>query len=71
MEKIAIGRIVHYLTSHGERPAIITYVFNDTVVNLSVFTDGSSDADIEPVQRYTSVSYGDSLGRWHFYQDEH
>jgi hypothetical protein len=53
-QKPSIGRIVHYVMSAANdqarhpgdhRPAIITRVWNDTCVNLQVFTDSINDCD--------------------------
>lgn len=42
--KPTLGRIVHYRAANGTvRPAIIVQVWNDTCVDLQVFTDGQRD----------------------------
>lgn len=46
--KPAIGRIVHYVIPSGphkgaHRAAIITYVYADTIVNLTIFADQVTD----------------------------
>jgi hypothetical protein len=54
MDKVSIGRIVHYVLATGEhRPAIIVRVWpgeygNDEVkdgINVQVFLDGKNDSD--------------------------
>jgi hypothetical protein len=66
-QKPSVGRIVLYsrLDSNGrtEHPAIITNVFSDTTVNVTVFPD------VAPMsQSRTSVVYNDTPGnhtwRW-------
>lgn len=73
----SIGRIVHFVmdtgSHHGEhRAAIITNVFPENRVNLSVFVDGRNDlknADIdEPtILRRHTISQSDKHeeGTWH------
>lgn len=43
----SIGRVVHFVMPNGQhRPAIVVQVWNEDVVNLQVFTDGSNDAGV-------------------------
>jgi hypothetical protein len=53
MEKVSVGRIVHYVLANGEhRPAIIVRVWPGEFgtaevtdgINVQIFTDGSNDA---------------------------
>lgn len=56
MEKVSIGRIVHYVLASGEhRPAIVVQVWRDKYpenaddndgVNVQVFLDGTNDSQI-------------------------
>lgn len=60
-----IGRIVHY-TFRGEIiPAIITHVWSQVSVNLTVFPDGSLHRAHQPEQ-HTSVRFGIEEGEWHW-----
>lgn len=68
--KPTVGRIVHYrvsahlqAASAGEvRAAIVTRVWSDTCVNLSVFWDASDSATLP--QHVTSVVQGSGEGHW-------
>lgn len=48
MEGLAVGRIVHYVSSDTEfrcRPALVLHVWSEQgTVNLAVFPDGLNDA---------------------------
>lgn len=71
--KPTIGRIVHYvLKKDGDRlvirPAIITAVWSDTCVNLTVFQDYHNDRmcemDCHPTSR--SLNVEKQVGTWHW-----
>ena len=71
MEMPTIGRIVHFVKSVGQvRPAIVTHVFSESMVNLTVFSDGSFDPSSEPASRcVTSVECdrdGIEADTWHW-----
>lgn len=58
--KPTIGRIVLYKAGDGnDLPAIVVKVWNDTCVNLKVFTN-----DAEQALFVTSVTEGDQRGSW-------
>lgn len=58
-QKPSIGRIVHYRDEQGTTcAAIITTVWTDTCVNLTVFPNGAP-----PVCR-SSMLLGDGHGQW-------
>ena len=68
MNKPTIGRIVHYKNTETEKgfqqgadtvPALITRVFSDTCVNLTIFQDAA-----ELTRRQTSVMLGTEPGTW-------
>ncbi len=63
--KIAIGCIVHYTgLAGGCRPAIITHVWSQETVNLSVFQDRSymqPEDILLPISVVHDLSYG-----WHW-----
>lgn len=59
MKKPTLGRIVLFYDTVSASPAIITNVFSDECVNLTVFNDGDT-----PTSRHTSVSLGTSPGQW-------
>jgi len=72
--KTTIGRIVVYKTTKSDRetakvignnvqeelPAIIVSVWNDTLVNLRVLSDGNS------LEWKTSIIQGDGEGQWNW-----
>lgn len=72
MQKPTIGRIVIYRTTEEDKinfrstydnvvdqlPAVIVNVWNDTLVNLKVLTDGKTDL------WKTSISQGEYEGQW-------
>jgi len=74
----SVGGIVHYIMDEGNhkgehRPAIITHVWSNTCVQLTVFTDWSNDINGScGILWRTSVlqNEGDvnpkSLGSWHW-----
>ncbi len=68
-----IGRIVHYVLSlNKHRPAIITHVHNDSIVNLQVFADGLNDSKPYQVGLFweSSVEYDEVFkeeGTWHWH----
>ena len=72
----ALGRIVHYILPDGHhigdhRPAIITRVWSDTCVNLTVFTDSENDGfPPNGLIHRTSVSFHEAVrhefGSWHW-----
>jgi hypothetical protein len=53
------GRIVNYFDSVGTHVAIITKVWSDTCVNLSVIRDGAGSFDCR-----TSVLLGQNENNW-------
>lgn len=61
--KPSVGRIVHYVNTQGEHcAAIVTRVFSDTCVNLTVF--GSDNM----TYGFTSILFneGATAGSWHW-----
>lgn len=76
----SVGRTVHYILPFGPnqgevRPATIVRVWNDDIVNLAVFIDGSNDYparkyDDPPVVWETSVMFDGSQDpqarTWHW-----
>jgi hypothetical protein len=71
--KPTVGRIVNFTLpdypvgarNAGEvRGAVITRVWNNTCVNLRVFTDGSNDEGQS--EYHTSVVQGDVMGKWNW-----
>lgn len=70
----SIGRVVHYVLPDGRhpsecRPAFIVRVWNDELVNLQVFVDGTNDyADYNGSVWATSVHYSDvhEVRTWHW-----
>lgn len=70
-QKPSVGRIVHLNKVYGREdspkgqpyPAIITHVFSDTCVNLSIFNDGSFPLGANELTR-TSVMFGTDAGQW-------
>lgn len=63
MDTITVGRIVHYRYHDGQDiPAIVTKVWNQTTVNLTLFPDhfSANPAWVE------SVLEGTGEGTWHW-----
>jgi hypothetical protein len=73
-----VGRIVYYNLKDKQgnvqvRPAIVVRVWNDTMLNLQVFTDGSNDTEYgNNIVWKTSVMQGEGVGQWDWmpYQKE-
>lgn len=71
--KPSIGRIVHFATladsPSGEHyAAVITHVWNDTIVNLFVFPKGKSTDSLDSGVK-TSVTYNEQVTEsytWHW-----
>jgi len=67
---VTVGRIVRYLMPDGRgvRAAIVTRVWNPTLVNLFVFLDASDDyAELSKDATSlfaSSVGFGTALGQW-------
>lgn len=69
--KPTVGRIVHYRLKEGKskgeiRPAIITRLWTDDCVQLTVFVDGSNDGYDSLTIWETSVNRGDEVGYWNW-----
>lgn len=67
-QKPTVGRIVHFRPELSQNkgqpyPAMITHVWSDTCVNLSVFNDGSYALPPEHLKP-TSVTLGDGPRSW-------
>ena len=58
-QRPSVGRIVHYRNTQ-DQAAIITAVWTDDLVNLTVFEPSGS------VTPRGSVSLGDTAGTWHW-----
>lgn len=57
----SVGRIVHYKNEHGHLlAAIITCVWSDERVNLTVFYPDGSTGQV------SRASCGDDVGRWNW-----
>lgn len=60
--KPSIGRIVHFVNENRQhRPAIITKVFNDTMVNLNVFCDANDSQEEKVTPFRTSVTLDEGV----------
>ena len=59
-QRPSIGRIVLFRKAGDTLPAIITQVWSQTLVNLTVFTDGG------PTEPYSSVEQGDDERQWNW-----
>lgn len=73
--KPTVGRIVHYTLESGRsrgevRPAVIVCVWNEDMVQLQVFMDGTNDGPeyASGLRWCTSVHYAaePAEGRWHW-----
>jgi hypothetical protein len=75
-QRPTIGRIVHYVVDRdlGEhRPAIVTHVWDDTLCNLQVFTDGQNDQSELGMFWQSSVENDEDYketGTWHWPERE-
>lgn len=69
--KPTIGRIVHYVYNSIHLAAIITYVYSDVCVNLTIFNADPFNA-LEVVFVTTSVVYDESKQErtWHWPERE-
>jgi hypothetical protein len=72
-----VGRIVLVKTNDGERPMLITKVWNPNTVNGIIFLDGWNDRGL-PVtgvregsllSHTTSIVRGSEANQWRFYDD--
>lgn len=59
-----LGDIVIFHTAEYARPAVVTHVWSENVVNLYVFPDGSYDRmqSFNPLR--TSIVRGEEAGHW-------
>lgn len=72
-DKPRIGRIVLVASDDwsGERPAIITQVWSDRMVNVAVFGDGSYDNfDVRQVTSVSHQSVAMGPSRWRWYAED-
>lgn len=78
MQSPAVGRIVLFATEDGERPMLITKVWDDTIVNGHVFFDGPNDREQKRLGGInlmnghgwaTKVGRGRAPGMWRFHDD--
>ncbi len=74
--KVKIGDIVHFVMKEGiERPAIVTQVWSENCVNMTVFADGTNDGAFGYSPSYTSwqtsviYSKEQKPNSWHYPED--